>query len=317
MSAKVTLATLRTLVRSLADMESTQFVSDTELDLHINESLRNTYDLLVATYEDYFLSTHIFNISGPQNTYELPSRYYKTAKIVMESDSNDPYVIRPFNPIEEYSFTFTKQNIPTSRVTHWYIPSFRPLTDTAKTFTDSEVNISSDTITIANHSLVSGDKIQFSNSGGALPTGITAATDYWAIVIDDNTFKIATNPTNAIDLAQSIDITAAAGGGTHTLLGEFDTFHGINGYEMHAVWDVAAKALFKEESDVQMALANKQMHEARIKSYAKNRDAGMPKTVTDTWGIAGDERYLSTGANFRYHIMGGFIRFITTTYYGI
>ena len=49
------------------------------------------------------------------------------------------------------------------------------------------------------HGFVTGDgPVQVSNAGGALPAGLTAATDYWIIVIDANTFKLATSLANAL-----------------------------------------------------------------------------------------------------------------------
>ncbi len=70
--------------------------------------------------------------------------------------------------------------------------------------------------TAATHGLTTGDgPFQVSNAGGALPTGLAAATDYWVIVIDANTFKLATSLANAIagtNLAISTN-----GTGTQTL----------------------------------------------------------------------------------------------------
>ena len=79
-------------------------------------------------------------------------------------------------------------------------------------------------ITWTAHGLNSGERVQFSNSGGALPTGISAATTYWITVIDTNSFKISTTLANAqaaifittsgsqsgVQSATSISITLAA-----------------------------------------------------------------------------------------------------------
>lgn len=47
------------------------------------------------------------------------------------------------------------------------------------------------------HGFLTGLKVQVSNSGGALPTGISAATDYFVIYISANTFYLATSLVNA------------------------------------------------------------------------------------------------------------------------
>jgi hypothetical protein len=85
-----------------------------------------------------------------------------------------------------------------------------------------------DVCTAAAHGMSTGDAFQVSNSGGGLPGGLSAATTYWAIVLDANTFKVATSRANAL-AGTAIDITtngtgtqtattvATAGAGSHFL----------------------------------------------------------------------------------------------------
>jgi hypothetical protein len=58
--------------------------------------------------------------------------------------------------------------------------------------------------------------INFTNSGGALPTGIVAGTNYYVILssISGNTFQIATSADNAI--AGTAINTSGSQSGTHT-----------------------------------------------------------------------------------------------------
>jgi hypothetical protein len=85
------------------------------------------------------------------------------------------------------------------------------------TFTDADVNAGTDVITKASHGMETGDgPVRTSNAGGALPAGLAAATDYYFIKVSANTFKLATSRANAL-AGTAINITAAAGGGTHTL----------------------------------------------------------------------------------------------------
>lgn len=58
-----------------------------------------------------------------------------------------------------------------------------------------------DIITSNAHGLSNGDVVQFTNSGGALPTGISALTNYYIINVTTNTFQVAassgvTSPVN-------------------------------------------------------------------------------------------------------------------------
>lgn len=57
------------------------------------------------------------------------------------------------------------------------------------------------------HGLLTGDgPIQFTNSGGGLPAGIAAVTDYWIVKIDADNFKLATSLANAL-AGTVVDIT--------------------------------------------------------------------------------------------------------------
>lgn len=84
------------------------------------------------------------------------------------------------------------------------------------TFIDGDVDIATDVITHAAHGMSTGDLFQLSNSGGALPVPLAASTNYYCISTGVNTFKVATSIVNA-QSGTAIDITSAAGGGTHTL----------------------------------------------------------------------------------------------------
>ena len=73
----------------------------------------------------------------------------------------------------------------------------------------STVNSSTDTINLgAGHMFNTGDAVQYVvGTGGAAITGLTTATTYYAIKVDDSTIKLATTVLNA-DFGVAIDITA-------------------------------------------------------------------------------------------------------------
>lgn len=85
------------------------------------------------------------------------------------------------------------------------------LTSTAGAFTAAVTDI----LTKAAHGFQLGQVVQVSNSGGALPTGLSASTDYFVIPINGDTFYLATSYNNAI-AGTHIDITGA-GSGTNTV----------------------------------------------------------------------------------------------------
>jgi hypothetical protein len=96
------------------------------------------------------------------------------------------------------------------------------------------VDATANTLTLTAHGLETGDgPVQFTNSGGALPAGISAATNYW--IINPNTggtggnlIKLATSLANAY-AGTAVDITGA-GTGTHTLVDTVDTARGLDGF---------------------------------------------------------------------------------------
>ena len=89
-------------------------------------------------------------------------------------------------------------------------------------FTDGDVTTGTDNINITAHGLVDLKKVQILTSG-VLPTGLALLTDYWVIRVDADNYKLASTLANATaDIA--VDITAAAGGGTHTTISQWDSF---------------------------------------------------------------------------------------------
>lgn len=84
-------------------------------------------------------------------------------------------------------------------------------------FVDADVNAGTETITETAHGMVTGDgPYRLSNSGGALPVGLAADTDYWIIKLTVDTYQLAASHADALT-ATEVLITSAAGGGTHTL----------------------------------------------------------------------------------------------------
>lgn len=86
----------------------------------------------------------------------------------------------------------------------------------AKTATVTITIAAPGVVTWTNHPFISGGiaAINFTNSGGALPTGIVASTTYYATVVDANSLKLSTTIANAI--AGTFITTSGSQSGTHT-----------------------------------------------------------------------------------------------------
>lgn len=156
-----TLSQLRTMCRQKADMETSQFVSDSELTGLINLSLTELYDLWVRAYgEDYFIADP-FSISVVPGTadYSLPSTFYKMRGVDARIGSSGQwYSLKPFNfnernrnqdiavdlmagPNLRYKLFGNKIRFsPTpnsnTNVQVWFIPQFAFLVNDSDVFTD-------------------------------------------------------------------------------------------------------------------------------------------------------------------------------------
>ena len=84
------------------------------------------------------------------------------------------------------------------------------------TFLDGNVNTSTDLAVVSSTVwLTTGQAVALTNSGGTLPGGLSATT-YYVIRDSATTTKFATTLANAV-AGTAVDITSAAGGGTHTM----------------------------------------------------------------------------------------------------
>ena len=143
------------------------------------------------------------------------------------------------------------------------------------TFVDGDVTVGTDQVNIAAHLFVTSDKVQLSNSGGALPGGLSTATDYWIIKVDANNIQFASTEANAIAGTQ-IDITSAAGGGTHTIeVQDFEDFSADNATAPANVFlsyiDVLARATTETYTAV---------HTSNRDLFVRVRDGGATPTKT-------------------------------------
>lgn len=118
---------------------------------------------------------------------------------------------------QEFSDNLTSTTTDISAGEHSHIAvqfAYTVTTPAADTFVDADVNTTSESITLTAHGFVTGNVGQLTTTG-VLPTGLSLLTNYYVISVDANTIKLASSYANAI-AGTAVDITAAAGGGTHT-----------------------------------------------------------------------------------------------------
>lgn len=124
-TAEMSLGELRTRAQQRADRLNSNFVSLTEWNSYINQSMFELYDLLITTYEDYFYAAPIsFVANGNTYLYPLPDGirtfigpngsnivadpFYKLAGVDLALNSaNNAYVtVNKFNFIDRNRFVY-------------------------------------------------------------------------------------------------------------------------------------------------------------------------------------------------------------------
>lgn len=213
------------------------------------------------TGEVHFLTEQIFDREYPLNKIITgsPSRF----TIVDQAD--DILTLR-FNRFPETD---------SLRIEVPFIP--RPEQLVVREFLDAAVNAGSDYIDLTQHGLKADSRIRLSTTG-TLPAGLSLATDYFVIVTNANRIQLSATLGGA-----AVDITAAAGGGTHSIasvprvpLGYRDILYLYAAYYimLDKSDDRAASYLQMAQAKLQ-ALVSATRRDQRIKS--KNRGRLIPR----------------------------------------
>lgn len=154
--ASISLLNLRTATRERANMENSTFVSDSEINRYINQSIKELYDILVSKNgNDYFAEEETYTLVAGQDAYDLPDLFYKILWVEIKGDDGYYYKLRRFmqtemnsgaTPINYYipdiryrlrkdKIVFTPSNLTGGReIRLWYIPTHKDLSADGDTF---------------------------------------------------------------------------------------------------------------------------------------------------------------------------------------
>jgi len=131
---KLTLLQLRTRCRNRCDQASSQFVSDSELNDYINDSLYWLQDLLIEKYGSRFFvaSPYTFTTDGTNNLFTLPTDFYKLIGADLYTGTNsNPYVsIRPFDFADRNLYRIPDAG---KQLRLWYAPRLTELVSDSDT----------------------------------------------------------------------------------------------------------------------------------------------------------------------------------------
>lgn len=159
----ITLAQLRLESRQRSDMTNSTFVTDSELNNYINNSIAELHDILVQSYgEDYYVSEASFTSTSNTASYALNTiissgDFYKIKGIDAKLNKSDWFSLKPFNfnernknattglngGIVQVRYRIVGSNImftPTpdagTDIKLWYIPIAQTLVDDADIYND-------------------------------------------------------------------------------------------------------------------------------------------------------------------------------------
>lgn len=233
-SGLLSLAELRLMARQRADREQSQFVTDPEVNLYLNQSLYELYDILTTVYEDYNVQGPVqFQTNGTDYQYTLPNG------ILTFQDQTGANIVPP--------------------------PFYKLLG------VDCGLSLNSNAwVTLHKFEFISRNRYVFPN---ITSTYLGVFNLRYRIV--GNTLMFIPNPSAGqfIRLWYIPRLTE--------LLRDTDLCDGVSGWTEYLVVDAAIKILQKEESDVSVLMAQKQMLVDRIQSTSMNRDAGQPDTISN------------------------------------
>lgn len=75
-------------VRDLADMENTDFVTDTEITAYVNDARREAWQILAESYEDWYITAYDFATVAGTRDYSLPSDFIRLRKVFWVRDKS-------------------------------------------------------------------------------------------------------------------------------------------------------------------------------------------------------------------------------------
>lgn len=108
MARTVTLGEIRTQAKRRADMEHTEFVTNEGWNEFINQSYAKLYDIIISSYEDYYLKDPLdVTIAPGSSTIDLPTDFYKLKGLDYQDGLSS---VSENNWIDVRKFNFKQRN---------------------------------------------------------------------------------------------------------------------------------------------------------------------------------------------------------------
>lgn len=143
------------------------------------------------------------------------------------------------------------------------------LTENPNTFT---ADAGTDIFTAASHGYEAGDPVTLTNSGGALPAGLSTSTTYYVLAPTTNTFQLSTTSNGS-----AVDVTDA-GTGTHSVR----LSDGQVEYVEVAVWETGGSELRISPEDYTVARSSTDA--VTVSGFASTPTAGQYVVIVQGYG---------------------------------
>ena len=268
---QINLGYLRYQARLRADMLKSNFVTNDEWNIMINNSIYELYDLLVCKFgEDYFLAKPLIIVSNSSLSYPLPNgmNYPNTNGI---PDTAGAPALACF---KVYGMDFNSYGAQLNNTQGW-VPMSR--------FMWADHNKYNILLGAASNN-VSGQycSLQYREMGSdvyIIPTNSGQYFRLWYVPI-------------AVQLLQDTDMMP----------------FGYSAWWEYVVCDAASKALAKQQlfDQSQELLNRKSALEVRIETTAANRDVGQPNVATNSRDRLGDPNFSGPNGGWGGGFGGGF-----------
>lgn len=99
----ITVAQIRVRSDQKANMENSNFVSQSEQLSYINEAYFNYYDLIVDSFQDYNVSDPLsFSLAAGESSFDLPADFYKLSGVDRETGASGSNNDENYYPLRNY-----------------------------------------------------------------------------------------------------------------------------------------------------------------------------------------------------------------------
>lgn len=108
----LSLAQIRLMAKQRSDRVNSQFVTDSEWNLYINQAAFELYDLLVTEYEDYFMKAPLLLTTTGSQQVDLPTDFYKILGVDLGLANNTTawVTLKKFQFIERNRYVYPQIN---------------------------------------------------------------------------------------------------------------------------------------------------------------------------------------------------------------